>query len=110
MAYSSSLADRLRDCLNRYPHITDKRMFGGLGFFHQGNMVVGIWKESLVLRLGYEQASHALKQTGVNHFNPTGKSLKGWVMIHEDNIEDDVVLKQWLSQAMEFVRTLPGKG
>ena len=57
MAYSPSLADRLRDCLDRYPHITDKRMFGGLGFFYQGNMLVGIWKESLVLRLGYEQAS-----------------------------------------------------
>lgn len=109
MAYSLSLAHRLRDCLDRYPHITEKRMFGGLGFFHQGNMLIGIWKESLVLRLGYEQATLALKLTGVTPFNPTGKSLKGWVMIHEDNIEDDLELKQWLIQAMEYVQTLPGK-
>jgi TfoX/Sxy family transcriptional regulator of competence genes len=110
MPYSHSLADRLRDCLDRYPHITEKRMFGGLGFFRQGNLLTGIWKESLVLRLGHEQATQALKLPEVNPFNPTGKSLKGWVMIHEDNIEDDITLKQWLSQAMEFVQTLPGKG
>ena len=27
------------DCLDRYPYIPEKRMFGGLGFFHQGNML-----------------------------------------------------------------------
>ena len=109
MAYSLSLADRLRDCLDRYPHITDKRMFGGLGFFHQGNMLAAIWKEHLVLRLGYEQASQAVKLPGVKHFNVTGKSMKGWVMIHENEIEDDVLLKHWLLQAIEFVKTLPEK-
>lgn len=52
MAYSQSLADRLRDCLDRYSHITEKEMFGGLAFFHQGNMLVGAWKEFLFFASG----------------------------------------------------------
>jgi len=109
MPYSQSLADRLRDCLDRYSSISEKRMFGGLGFFHQGNMLVGIWKEFLVLRLGSEQATQAVKLPEVKYFNITGKSMKGWVMINEADIEDDVVLKKWLSMAIDFVRMLPAK-
>ena len=109
MPYSQSLADRLRDCLDRYLHITEKRMFGGMGFFHQGNMLVGVWKEFLILRLGYEQANKAVKSPGVEFFNITGKSMKGWVVIKENILEDDVELKQWVSRAIDFVTTLPPK-
>ena len=70
---------------------------------------VGIWKESLVLRLGYEKASQAVKLPGVKHFNVTGKSMKGWVMINENDVEDDVGLKKWLRLALDFVTTLPAK-
>ncbi|HQR09149.1 MAG TPA: TfoX/Sxy family protein [Gemmatales bacterium] len=109
MPYSQSLAHRLRDCLDRYPHILEKKMFGGLGFLLNGNMLIGVWKEYLVLRLGVAQATEALKQEHVKAFDVTGKPLSGWVMIAEDDIDDDLDLKQWLSQAMEFVGTLPGK-
>ena len=31
-------------------------MFGGVGFLLHGNMCVGVWKTSLIARLGAEQA------------------------------------------------------
>ena len=48
MAYSESLAGRLRDVLARTPGVVEKRMFGGLVFLLDGNMLVGVWKDSLI--------------------------------------------------------------
>ena len=60
MAYSQSLAARIRDALARRKSVEEKKMFGGLGFLLNGNMLVGIWKDSLIVRLGPDEGSEAL--------------------------------------------------
>lgn len=109
MAYSTSLAERLRDCLDSKPEIVEKKMFGGLGYLLHGNMMIGVWRDFLILRLGKEQAAKALKLKHVKPFDITGKSLAGWVMVSETNLEDDLDIKRWLRLAHEFVLTLPAK-
>lgn len=109
MAYSTSLAERLRDCLDSKPEIVEKKMFGGLGYLLHGNMMIGVWREFLILRLGKEQAAKALKLKHIKPFDITGKSLTGWVMISETNLEDDLDIKRWLRLAHEFVLKLPAK-
>jgi hypothetical protein len=42
MAYSESLAQRIRGALARKRSIEEKKMFGGLGFLLKGNMLAGI--------------------------------------------------------------------
>lgn len=66
-------------------------------------------KSSSFLRLGEQQANEAVQSPGVDFFNITGKPMRGWVMVDEAEIEDDVGLKQWISQAFEFVSTLRRK-
>ena len=84
-------------------------MFGGLGYLLNGNMLIGIWKEYLILRIGPDQARIALKKRHVKAFDITGKPMKGWVMIQEEQVGDDLDLKRWVKQAMDFVTTLPPK-
>src|SRR5918999_549206 len=36
-------------------------MFGGVGFLLQGNMLVGVWKDSLIVRLGPDVGDEALE-------------------------------------------------
>ena len=48
MVYSHSLADRVRQAIGNRRAVSEKRMFGGLAFLLQGNMLVGIWESSLV--------------------------------------------------------------
>jgi hypothetical protein len=55
MAYSESLARRIRQVFGHRRGSTEKKMFGGVGFLLNGNMCVGIWKTSLIVRLGPEQ-------------------------------------------------------
>ncbi|HAI14757.1 MAG TPA: hypothetical protein DCM28_23830 [Phycisphaerales bacterium] len=56
MAYDEGLAERLDVLLDDVPGLVVTHMFGGYGFLHNGNMCVGIWKDSLVIRIGIEAA------------------------------------------------------
>ncbi len=109
MAYSESLARRVRSVLDRRPGIVEKKMFGGVGFLLRGNMAVGIWKECLIARLGATGAEAAKRRPHVVDFDITGRPMKGWVMIEPDGIDDDRPLAEWIERTLDFVATLPPK-
>ena len=109
MAFSESLATRLREILSRTADIEEKRMFGGVGFLLGGNIVVGVWKESLIVRLGPAGYADALLESHVREFDITGRPMKGWVLVDPEGVEDDEPLRDWVRRAMEFVETLPAK-
>ncbi len=84
-------------------------MFGGLAFLLDGHMTVGLWKDSLIARLGEDQAEVALRQPGVGVFDVTGRPMRGWVMIDAAELVEDVELDDWIGQSLRYVRTLPVK-
>jgi hypothetical protein len=109
MAYSESLAARIRQALKGRRGIIEKKMFGGVGFMLHGNMCVGVWKTSLIARLGPEQAEAALKQPNVVEFDITGRAMKGWVLVEAEGVETDEQLRGWVERSVEFVEGLPKK-
>jgi TfoX/Sxy family transcriptional regulator of competence genes len=109
MASSESLAGRIRDALARRQNIEEKKMFGGVGFLLNGNMLVGVWKSSLVVRIGPDGYEEALSDSHVREFDITGKPMKGWVLVEPDGIDDDDPLRNWIELAVSFVKTLPKK-
>ena len=109
MAFSEELAERIRQGLARKKGIEEKRMFGGIGFLLNGNMLVGVWKESLIVRLGPEEGGEALKEPHVKEFDITGRPMKGWVMVEPEGIEGDDQLRDWIQCALKFVGQLPDR-
>jgi hypothetical protein len=109
MAYSESLAARIRHLVARNRNVAERKMFGGMCFFLNGNICVGVWKNSLIARLGPEQGADALLQPYVKEMDVTGKPMKGWVLVEPDGVENDVQLGMWIQRAVEFVGTLPKK-
>jgi TfoX/Sxy family transcriptional regulator of competence genes len=109
MAFSEGLAERIRQGLARRKNIEEKKMFGGIGFLLNGNMLVGVWKDSLIVRLGPEEGDEALKEPHVKAFDITGRAMKGWVLVAPGGVEDDEKLTSWIERATRFVRTLPAK-
>ena len=109
MAFSASLAARIRDALARKKNIEEQKMFGGVGFLLNGNMLVGVWKNSLIVRLGPEASDDALQEPHVREFDITGKAMKGWAMVEPEGVEDDEQLKDWIQRAIKFVGKLPKK-
>ena len=109
MAFSASLAARIRDALARRRNIEEKKMFGGVGFLLNGNMLVGVWKDSLIVRLGPDEGEVALLEPHVREFDITGKAMRGWAMVEPEGVEDDEQLKDWIQRAIKFVEKLPSK-
>ncbi|MBX9654140.1 TfoX/Sxy family protein [bacterium] len=109
MAHSESLAQRVRDLLGPRQNIVERKMFGGIGFLLHGNMLVGVWKTSLIARVGAEAYDVALKRSHVSEFDVTGRPMKGWVMIGTEGVESNLQLEEWVTSSHQFVSTLPRK-
>jgi hypothetical protein len=108
MPYSESLADRIRQALSRRRGISEKKMFGGVGFLLGGNLLVGVWHSSLIARIGPAEYEPALNEPHVREFDITGRPMRGWVLVEPDGIDDDD-LKSWIDRSLAFVATLPEK-
>lgn len=109
MSYSRSLADRIRQALTGRRGITERKMFGGLVFFLDGKICLGIWHQSLIARIGVDQAALALKQPDVGPFDVTGRPMKGWIMVGPDGLESAAQLEAWIERALQFTQELPPK-
>ena len=109
MAFNEALAERIRQALARRKNIEAKKLFGGVGFLLHGNMLVGVWKDALIVRLGPEEGEAALREPHVREFDITGRSMKGWVLVGPEGVENVEQLTDWIERALKFVKTLPAK-
>src|SRR5215831_13145723 len=99
MAFNEELAERIRQGLARRKNIEEKRMFSGVGFLLNGNLLVGVRKDSLLVRLGPEQSDEALKEAHVSEFKLTGQgTMKGWVVVSLAGVTGDDQLKGWIQR------------
>jgi TfoX/Sxy family transcriptional regulator of competence genes len=109
VVYDPLLADRIKKALARKKGIETRKMFGGMAFLLNGNLLVGAWKNALIARIGPEQGELALLESHVKPFDITGKPMKNWVMVDQKGIATDEQLDDWIGRSFAFVRTLPKK-
>ena len=83
-------------------------MFGCVCFFLDGNVLAGVWNDSLVVRLGPDGGEEALLEPHVREFDITGRPMTGWVRVGPEAVEEDEQLNDWIGRAMRFASTLPG--
>ncbi|MEU1378308.1 TfoX/Sxy family protein [Streptomyces triculaminicus] len=107
MAYDEVLADRVREQLEP-EGVAAKKMFGGITFMLQGNALANVYEEGLMVRVGPDGMDDALARPGARPFVFRGKEQKGWVVLAEEILDDDV-LEDWLTWAMEVTAELPPK-
>ncbi len=104
-----ALVARIRPMMKRRKGYSEQKMFGGIAFMINGNMCVGPWKGSLIVRL--DKANHDQTQA-LPHAQPmdiTGKVMKGWARVDPAGIESDEDLKAWIERGVKYARTLPAK-
>lgn len=109
MTYDETLAHRIRSALARKKGIEEKKMFGCICFFLNGNALVGVWKDSLIARLGPDEGKAALREPHVRKFDITGRPMRNWVVVDPEGVEDDDQLEGWIQRAVKFVGKLPKK-
>ena len=107
MAYNEELDERIAETISNWG-TQRKKMFGGTCHLLKGNMLCGVNKDYLILRLGEHVGSIALKKPFVKPFDITGRPMKGWVRVAEGGFQGSD-LEAWLDKARDFVETLPPK-
>ncbi|MBL8796185.1 MAG: TfoX/Sxy family protein [Planctomycetia bacterium] len=109
MAFNEALAERIRQELAHKKGVTEKKLFGCFCFLLHGNVCVGVWQQSLLVRLDVDDYADALKEPCVREFDITGRPLKGWVVVDPAGIQTDEQLKEWIQRAVAFVSKLRKK-
>ena len=109
MSYNETLLERMRPYLEIRPAVSEKKMFGGIGFLVNGNMCCGIWQDLLVIRLSKEDANEALDQPHIRPMDITGKPMRGWIFVEPAGYKDPDDLVSWIERAYAFAASLPPK-
>lgn len=110
MAYDEQLAERIRDVISVRPDVTEKRMFGGIGWMLRGNMAVGVMsKGGLLVRVEPEEVPALLREPHVTEFGREGaKPMKGFVVVEPDALSD-AEFADWVERGCDRAMSLPPK-
>lgn len=109
MAFDEPLAARIRKALGKRKGLTEKRMFGGIGFLIHGNMCCGAHGTSMIVRVDPDEYERTLAEAHARPFDLTGRPMKGWIMVGAAGVADDKSVAYWVEVALEFVSKLPPK-
>ncbi len=102
--------ERLRALLGDDPNISEKKMFGGVAFMLNNNMLCGYTnKAKLMVRVGKELEAEARKLPGAQDMDFTGKKMGGMLFVDEEALADPAALEGWIALATRFVGALPAK-
>jgi TfoX/Sxy family transcriptional regulator of competence genes len=109
MASDPKLVARLDAMLAGRSGVEQRKIFGGVAYMLRGNVCVGVYKDSLIVRAGEREAGTLLRRAHVRPMDITGKPLKGWIMVEPDGLRRKADLSRYVDAALEFVADLPAK-
>lgn len=102
------LVERVRGALIGTP-TSEKRMFGGITFLYNGNMLCCASGKGLMVRVGKDAEPRALAMPSASNCLGTGRPMAGFIMVQHEGLAADKALSDWLQMALNYVGTLPAK-
>ena len=109
MAYDEGLAELMRDDLSDQHGITERKMFGGLCFMMNGNMVCGVHKGGGMFRVGKERQAEARAIEGAGEMTFTGRPMGGMIEVDEAAMGDDDRRTKWVALSVTNAASLAPK-
>lgn len=109
MAFDEGLAQLMRDDLAAVDGVEERKMFGGLAFLLNGNMVCGVHKDGGMFRVGKERELAAMQIDGAGPMTFTGRKMGGMIDVDDDALSDDSRRAKWMKLSLENARSLPPK-
>ena len=109
---SPELVARFKDVMDRRaaPDITRKRMFGYPCAWIDGNMLTGLFAEDWWVRVSEPDREALLALPGAHPFEVMpGRSMGRYVVLPPDIVGNDARVDVWLTNAIEFTRSMPSK-
>lgn len=94
MAYSTELADRIRERLSEVPDldIREKKMFSGLSFLVNDKMCINVSHDNLMCRYHPDLEEEVAERTGFLPMIMKGKQLKGYCYVEPEGFQNKMIL------------------
>jgi TfoX/Sxy family transcriptional regulator of competence genes len=110
MAYDQELADRIRRLIADAPDLTEKKMFGGLGFLVAGNMAIAASSQGgAMVRVDPQQSDDLVATTTATVVEMRGRPMPGWLHVSSDDLLTNDQLTPWVERGTGYARSLPPK-
>ncbi|OXM75350.1 MULTISPECIES: TfoX/Sxy family protein [Amycolatopsis] len=109
MAYDHELADRVRDLLSGADGMSEKRMFGGLGFLVHGNMALAAASGGGLLVRVEPDDGERLLGGDVQPMVMRGREMRGWLRVGPAAVRTPEQLGEWVERGVSYARALPAK-
>jgi TfoX/Sxy family transcriptional regulator of competence genes len=110
MAYDEELADRIRALLATRDGLTEKKMFGGLGFMIGGNMAIAASGQGgILVRVDPEESDGLVVTTPAEPMEMRGRQMAGWLRVAAADVADDSELSEWVERGAAYAGSLPRK-
>ncbi len=110
MTYDLALADRIRDLIADLPGLSEKKMFGGLAFLVNGNMMVAASGQGgLMVRVNPEQSDDLAAAGVARPMEMRGRPMRGWLRVDGDNLRTKRELAKWVTLGSKYAQSLAPK-
>lgn len=108
MAYDEGIAEHAREMFDKLNiDINEKKMFGGLCFMHNGNMLCGIVGDEMMFRVGKDQYDECLAKINAREMDFTGRQMKGMIYLNSEGVANEI--EEWINHSINFVGKLAVK-
>ena len=92
-------------------HVDTRKMFGYPACFVRGNMFMGLYQDSFIVRLAEPDRAALLAQADARRFEPMpGRPMKEYVVVPAAMLSGGAELATWVAKALEYGLSLPAKG
>ena len=109
MAYNEQRTEIVRALLGATPNITERKMFGSIGFLVNGKLCIGVGDHDdhvMMVRVGNDAYTAAIKTPGAHPAIMRGREMKGYVFLDEDAVREETQIKRWVEMALAYNREL----
>jgi TfoX/Sxy family transcriptional regulator of competence genes len=92
------------------PPAETRNMFGYPAAFVNGNMFMGLFQDSMILRLP-EEARAEIMSTGAKVFEPMkGRPMREYIVVPASMLKSRPLLKRWVQRALQYGLSIAPKG
>ncbi|WP_343660854.1 TfoX/Sxy family protein [Chryseobacterium sp.] len=104
MAYSTELADRVRERLSKVENIQveEKKMFSGLSFLVNGKMCINISHDNLMCRYDPGLEDEVAEKKGFLPMIMKGKQLRGYCYVEPSGFQKPDDFEYWVRICLDY--------
>jgi len=90
--------------------VSSKKMFGQPAAFANGNLFMGVFGDSLFVRLSEPDCEKARETAGFAPFEPMpGRAMRAYWVLPPSIVKNRIRAREWVARSLDYAITLPPK-